>query len=100
MHPEKDKRRGNYSYFSHKDCEYFPCHENADRENFNCLFCYCPLYILGDECGGNFRYNAKGYKDCTNCLLPHRKEGYDYIIGKYPEIAVLMERIKEEKKRG
>ena len=37
-----------YSYFSHKKCEYFPCHKGADPENFNCLFCYCPLYALAD----------------------------------------------------
>ena len=43
-----------YSYFSNKECEYFPCHKGADPENFNCLFCYCPLYALGDKCGGNF----------------------------------------------
>lgn len=36
----------NYSYFSHKECEYFPCHKGADVNNFNCLFCYCPLYAL------------------------------------------------------
>lgn len=35
-----------YSYFSHKKCEFFPCHKNADSEDFNCLFCYCPLYML------------------------------------------------------
>ena len=43
-----------YSYFSHKKCEFFPCHKGADSEDFNCLFCYCPLYALGDKCGGNF----------------------------------------------
>ena len=31
-----------YSFFSHKNCEYFPCHETKDTDNFNCLFCYCP----------------------------------------------------------
>ena len=49
-----------YSYFSHKNCEYFPCHKGANPENFNCLFCYCPLYALGDKCGGNFRYTDTG----------------------------------------
>ena len=44
-----------YSYFSHKKCEFFPCHKNADPDDFNCLFCYCPLYALGEKCGGNFR---------------------------------------------
>ena len=38
-----------YSFFSNKECEYFPCHQGADPENFNCLFCYCPLYALGDK---------------------------------------------------
>lgn len=46
----------NYKFFNHKDCEYFPCHKTNDPDNFNCLFCYCPLYALKDKCGGNFRY--------------------------------------------
>ena len=50
----------NYSYFSHKECEYFPCHKGADVNNFNCLFCYCPLYALGDKCGRG--YNIKSLK--------------------------------------
>ena len=45
-----------FSFFSHKKCEYFPCHKGADPEEFNCLFCYCPLYALGKDCGGNFTY--------------------------------------------
>ena len=65
-----------YAYFSHKKCEYFPCHKGADPEDFNCLFCYCPLYALGDKCGGNFKYNEKGFKDCTNCQLPHKKKNF------------------------
>ena len=72
-----------YSYFSHKNCEYFPCHKGADPENFNCLFCYCPLYALGDKCGGNFRFTESGIKDCTECKLPHRRENFGYVTGKY-----------------
>ena len=62
-----------YSFFANRDCQYYPCHEKADPEHFNCLFCYCPLYALGERCGGNFRYTEKGIKDCSACLLPHRK---------------------------
>ena len=51
-----------YSYFSHKKCEFFPCHKNADPDDFNCLFCYCPLYALGEKCGGNFRYTERELK--------------------------------------
>ncbi len=42
----KDK---NYSFFQHRKCEYFPCHPIGDENDFNCLFCYCPLYALGDH---------------------------------------------------
>ena len=76
----------NYEFFSNTKCEYFPCHKTNDPENFNCLFCYCPLYALKDKCGGNFRYTEKGIKDCTNCTLPHQRKNYDYIIGKFKEI--------------
>ena len=75
-----------YSFFQNRECEYFPCHKGADPETFNCLFCYCPLYALGRKCGGNFRYNETGFKDCTNCCFPHRKENYEKVIGKYGEI--------------
>ena len=78
-----------YSYFCNRDCEYFPCHEGADPEHFNCLFCYCPLYALGSRCGGNYRYLDNGIKDCSECFLPHSKGGYEIINGKYMLIAEL-----------
>ena len=79
----------NYEFFQNKECEYFPCHQCKDPENFNCLFCYCPLYTLGDKCGGNFTYMENGIKDCSNCLKPHRRENYSKIMEKYPEIMEL-----------
>ena len=69
----------NYKFFQNLECEYFPCHKGADMESFNCLFCFCPLYALGDKCGGNFTYTDSGIKDCSSCLRPHRKENYDAI---------------------
>ena len=78
-----------YSYFCNRDCEYFPCHEGADPEHFNCLFCYCPLYALGSRCGGNYRYLDNGIKDCSECFLPHSKGGYEIINSKYRLIAEL-----------
>lgn len=68
-------------YFKNTQCEYFPCHD-TDAECFNCLFCYCPLYSMGEKCGGNFVYDENGIKDCTNCLVPHKENGYEYIISK------------------
>ena len=86
-----------YSYFSHKNCEFFPCHKNADPDDFNCLFCYCPLYALGDKCGGNFHFTESGIKDCTACKLPHRRENYGYITGKYQELADMIRKHFEGK---
>lgn len=66
-----------YRFFQNRACEYFPCHPISDteREAFNCLFCYCPLYPFPD-CGGRVGVLPNGIKDCTNCTLPH----YDYEL--------------------
>lgn len=65
-----------------------------NAEEFNCVFCYCPLYALGEHCGGNFRYTDKGVKDCTNCIKPHKKENYEAVIEKL-KLVVEMTRRKE-----
>jgi len=82
-------RSSNYKFFCHKTCEYFPCHPKADKDNFNCLFCYCPLYALGAKCGGDFQYTSTGVKDCSNCLFPHIPENYDKIVSRFEEIREL-----------
>ncbi|PJI09607.1 MULTISPECIES: cysteine-rich small domain-containing protein [Clostridium] len=74
----------NYKFFQHKNCEYFPCHKVKNEENFNCLFCYCPLYFL-ENCGGNNK-DFHGIKDCSNCLIPHSPKGYDHIVNKIKEV--------------
>ena len=78
-------QKNNCRFFANRECEYFPCHPEADPERFNCLFCYCPLYLMGEKCGGNFTYTPGGIKDCSACLLPHRRENYSYIVGKLME---------------
>lgn len=69
-----------YKFFQNKECEYFPCHKVKEAEDFNCLFCYCPLYLKGEECGGNFIYTETGIKDCSNCLFPHKRENYEEVL--------------------
>ena len=68
-----------YACFTHRECEYFPCHPGAEPDNFNCLFCYCPLYPLGAACGGSFVLLPDGRKDCSACLYPHRRENYEAV---------------------
>ena len=78
-----------YSFFCNKDCECFPCHPTAHPENFNCLFCWCPLYALGDRCGGAFTYTESGIKDCSRCMLPHKRENYGVVLARFQEVAKL-----------
>lgn len=81
--------KDNYKFFSHRECEYFPCHNTKNEDEFNCLFCYCPLYTLGEGCGGNYRYTEEGIKDCSNCLVPHGKDAYEKIMAKWQAVARL-----------
>ena len=71
-----------HTFFANRSCKYFPCHKTEDTDNFNCLFCYCPLYAMGPDCGGHFRYTKKSVKDCTGCLVPHKRENYPVIMDK------------------
>lgn len=89
---------GHYRFVSNLNCEYFPCHSGVDPECFNCLFCYCPLYVLDDRCGGRFSYTEDGIKDCSGCLLPHSPRGYDHIVRKFPEILAVMEKRRKNRK--
>ena len=81
-----------YKFFQNKDCEYFPCHEGVSCEQFSCLFCYCPLYALGDRCGGSFTYLENGIKDCSRCTKPHRRDNYDRIMEKMGLVMELAKR--------
>lgn len=73
-----------YRFFQNCDCEYFPCHPLGEqaREEFNCLFCFCPLYGMMD-CKGNYSLLENGKKDCSLCTLPHYH--YDYVIKRLME---------------
>ena len=82
----------NYEFFQNKQCEYFPCHTGAEPEDFNCLFCYCPLYCLGDRCGGDFKYSDSGIKDCSGCLRPHKKENYGQIVKQMDRVLELVKK--------
>ena len=72
-----------YCFFQNSECQFFPCHKNISTDNFNCLFCFCPLYFI-QNCGGYSTLTKNGIKDCSNCILPH--VNYDKVI----------ERIREE----
>lgn len=86
-----------YTFFQHKTCEFFPCHEVEDVSTYNCLFCYCPLYALGEHCGGQFKYTGT-VKDCSDCTLPHTPGAYDRIMAKMGDVIDLVRRDPEEKK--
>lgn len=84
------KPEDSHAHFTNRACRYFPCHQTGHPDSFNCLFCYCPLYMLGDACGGNFAYTQSGVKDCSGCLLPHSESGYDHVTGSFSKIVEAM----------
>ncbi len=86
-----------YDFMQNRDCEYFPCHPQADADSFSCLFCYCPLYALGEDCGGSYTYTPEGIKDCSACLRPHRRENYSQICEK---MKLIIERTKKQPDRS
>ena len=69
-----------YSFFQNTACEYFPCHETKHPERFNCLFCYCPLYALGRNCGG---------------MIPHEKDNFGRITGRFQELCVRLKELEQ-----
>ncbi len=78
-----------YDFFQNKECEYFPCHKGVAEACFSCLFCYCPLYALEENCGGNFSYTENGIKDCSGCTRPHRRECYPEIMAQMDKVMAL-----------
>jgi len=82
----------NHKFFQNRKCEYFPCHPGADADTFNCLFCYCPLYALGDRCGGRFCFTKAGIKDCSTCLIPHDPRNYESMLARMDAVLELAKR--------
>ena len=85
-----------YQFFQNRECEFFPCHTGVEARDINCLFCYCPLYALGERCGGSFVYTEKGVKSCENCAFPHRRESYAAVLRRFPELAALAAKREED----
>lgn len=89
---------GAYRFFSNKKCEFYPCHNMGD-EDINCLFCYCPLYCLGDSCGGNPVFHD-GIKDCSACTFPHHRAHYDAIMARFGDIVARMAELSALSQHG
>ncbi len=88
------------SFFANKDCEYYPCHPGL--EEFNCLFCYCPMNYA-EKCPGNPEFirtkDGRIIKNCMNCDFPHRPENYEKIIQfMKKKMPVFEEHVLEKKK--
>lgn len=69
-----------YKFFENRQCEFFPCHKLEG--DFNCLFCYCPMYLY-EDCPGTGVYVEKNgirVKACTDCIFPHKPENYEAVV--------------------
>lgn len=80
-------------FFQNRACAYFPCHKGIAEEDFNCMFCYCPLYTLGKACGGNYVYKASGVKSCKDCTVVHRKENCRMVFERHAEIMAVVRKM-------
>ena len=89
MSDNEHKEYENYKFFQNRKCEFFPCHSVEKTDGFNCVFCYCPLYALGEDCGGNYSYTETGIKDCSKCLVPHRRDSFEYITKRFDDVMEL-----------
>jgi Zn-finger protein len=89
-----------FAFFTNTSCECFPCHDGIAPEDFNCLFCYCPLYMLGNQCRGGFTYTDGGIKDCSGCVIPHRRDNYGYITERFNEIVLTMQGPGDQRPAG
>lgn len=71
-------RSNSYRFFQNRECKFFPCHEVQDEDDFNCLFCYCPLY-LDDNCIGSpgIYHNRAGTADKGLQLVPGGSQSGD-----------------------
>jgi len=85
-----------FNFYQNRDCEYFPCHTGVPEEEFNCLFCYCPLYALGKKCGGNCRYIEEEIKDCSQCVFPHVRRNYLAVITRFEKIMDVVKLVDKE----
>ena len=43
-----------YQFFCNRECEYFPCHKNADPDNFNAFFATAHYTHLAKNAVGSF----------------------------------------------
>ena len=94
MHCPNNVPTEHFKFFSNTTCEYFPCHNTDDTASFNCLFCFCPAYALGKDCGGNYRYdNDEGIKDCRDCMIPHGPNSYEHMTEK---VKIIIENMKQK----
>ena len=86
-----------FAFYTNKECEYYPCHPVPEGTEFNCpVLALSPLYV--GRKWGNFTYLESGVKDCSECLVPHRRENYGFIADSFQKIAGEM--AEREKKEG
>lgn len=91
-------RENDFNYFQNVDCRFFPCHDTVPKADFNCLFCYCPLYHYAD-CGGTYRISEHNVKDCSKCTRNHDKDSWKYVVGRLRQHNEYVVKFNEIKKK-
>ena len=70
----------------------------ADPENFNCLFCYCPLYA-GRGVAAETSVHCRRRQTAQLHLFPHNPDNYMAICMRYEEVAGWQKRSRNPDRR-
>lgn len=63
--------KNSYKFFENLGCKYYPCHSGIKKGEFNCLYCFCPIFVVCK------RHSKSG---CEFCKVPHDKGSYKFMM--------------------
>ncbi|WP_366485912.1 MULTISPECIES: cysteine-rich small domain-containing protein [Oscillospiraceae] len=84
-----------FSFSSNKAWERYPC--RAMRKGWNSAACSAIVRcICWAERAEMLHHLENGVKDCSKCLIPHQRDNYGYLAGRFQEIAGEIARHEQE----
>ena len=88
-------KAGTFSFSSNKAWERYPC--RSMRKGWNSAACSAIVRcICWAERAEMLHHLENGVKDCSKCLIPHQRDNYGYLAGRFQEIAGEIARHEQE----
>ncbi|WP_432490175.1 cysteine-rich small domain-containing protein [Flavonifractor plautii] len=84
-----------FSFSSNKAWERYPC--RSMQKGWNSAACSAIVRcICWAERAEMLHHLENGVKDCSKCLIPHQRDNYGYLAGRFQEIAGEIARHEQE----